>query len=820
MTKDSLKRFAVVDLEATGASSSASIIQIGIVIIEDNKIVTTYETDINPHEKLSEHIKQLTGITDHQLSKAPEFSQVAREIYHLLEDSIFVAHNVKFDANLLSEFLFLEGYELRTPRIDTVELSQIFFPTLEKYSLSDLSELLHLELSDAHTAIADAMATARLFLKIKTKIEQLPLATLETLLNFKDSLLFESSLLIEDAVLASSKTSMHSYNEVGGILFKPVIESVRTLKQFSQSFEINLALLGLDTRPKQLAFAEQIEETYGSEKASFIEADTGIGKTYGYLLPLLAKNRNDQIMICVPTKLLQDQMMKHELRQIQEVFGITCHSLKGPSNYISLEKFCKTLEDIDSNRLVNRLKMQVLVWLLETETGDLDEVGQKQRFLPYFDSIRHDGKNIASNQFKDVDFWERNYKRAYSSRVLVINHAYFIERVQDDKEFASQKVLVFDEAQKLLLTLDEFSKVSIDLLDFLRVIKNQLAMTENILEIRLYENLNFEFSQWLNNLKDGIYYLNHDEVNRFKKTLKEIKNEIDFPLFPPCFEEIDTLWLEESDEDNPKKIYLKGGANRFLDFKSFLPELKSLYFISATLFISDNISINDLLGFSDSICYKNKGEPSRQQKIWIDNQMPLVTKVDEVTYAREVVLRLQALLQTDHQIIVLLTSKKALINLSIILEEMNIKHLAQDKHGTAFSLKKRFENKEAPILLGLGTFWEGVDFSIGDKFIEVIPRLPFDNPQSHFLKKIDDYLLKNGKNTFYNYTLPMMLLRLRQAFGRISRHDKQLSAILILDKRVLTKSYGNLIYNYLNQFYLVKVERLKNYLAEIIKFLL
>lgn len=109
MTKDSLKRFAVVDLEATGASSSASIIQIGIVIIEDNKIVTTYETDINPHEKLSEHIKQLTGITDHQLSKAPEFSQVAREIYHLLEDSIFVAHNVKFDANLLSEFLFLEG---------------------------------------------------------------------------------------------------------------------------------------------------------------------------------------------------------------------------------------------------------------------------------------------------------------------------------------------------------------------------------------------------------------------------------------------------------------------------------------------------------------------------------------------------------------------------------------------------------------------------------------------------------------------------------------------------------------------------------------
>ncbi|MGZ7226986.1 exonuclease domain-containing protein, partial [Streptococcus pyogenes] len=78
----------------------------------------------------------------------------------LIEDAIFVAHNVKFDGNLLAENLFFEGFDLHTPRVDTVELAQVFFPTLEKYSLSHLAQAMDLELEQAHTAISDARATA------------------------------------------------------------------------------------------------------------------------------------------------------------------------------------------------------------------------------------------------------------------------------------------------------------------------------------------------------------------------------------------------------------------------------------------------------------------------------------------------------------------------------------------------------------------------------------------------------------------------------------------------------------------------------------
>lgn len=80
MKHEHFLKYAVVDLEATGAHAAAEIIQVGIVIIENNQITKTYQTDVNPHEPLSEHIIQLTGITDDQLAKAPDFLRWRRNL--------------------------------------------------------------------------------------------------------------------------------------------------------------------------------------------------------------------------------------------------------------------------------------------------------------------------------------------------------------------------------------------------------------------------------------------------------------------------------------------------------------------------------------------------------------------------------------------------------------------------------------------------------------------------------------------------------------------------------------------------------------------
>ncbi|MEG7102409.1 helicase C-terminal domain-containing protein, partial [Pseudomonas aeruginosa] len=96
--------------------------------------------------------------------------------------------------------------------------------------------------------------------------------------------------------------------------------------------------------------------------------------------------------------------------------------------------------------------------------------------------------------------------------------------------------------------------------------------------------------------------------------------------------------------------------------------------------------------------------------------------------------------------LVLFTSKEMLLAVSDLLDQP---HLAQYKNGEPSQLKKRFEKGERKILLGTGSFWEGVDFSTHPCVIQVIPRLPFQNPQEPLTKKLNQELRQEGKNPFY-----------------------------------------------------------------------
>lgn len=819
MMENTPRKYAIVDLEATGAHASASIIQIGIVIIQDNQIVNTYQTDINPHQKLSEHIIHLTGITDAQLGKAPDFSQVAKDIYELIADCTFVAHNVKFDANLLAEQLFLEGFELRTPRVDTVELAQVFYPTFEKYSLTDLSKLLNLELSDAHTAIADAMATAQLFLKLKKKIASLPKETLEKILSLADNLLFETRLVIEEGFEKAQLLSNQTHHLVGGLVLKQE-EEQSFERHLSNCFEVNMGLLGLDAREKQIVFAEMVEKSFEKSLPTFLEAQAGLGKTYGYLLPLLKQAHNEQVIVSVPTKVLQDQISSNEMKKIREVFQISCHSLKGPRNYIKLDSFYDNLASEGDNHLVNRYKMQILVWLTETDTGDLDEIKQKQRFEAYFDRIKHDGKLSKKSLFYDVDFWQRSYEKARHSRLLLTNHAYFLERVQDDKAFAQGKILVFDEAQRLFLNLENFSRKQVNLTQILLKMEKQLVETNSLLEQRLLESLSFDLSQAILSFhRNQKFQLSDKQIASIKQALSELTLP-ELAELQDCFQDyFSDFWLESRFENEKRTVYLNAASQAFLNFKDFLPETRKTYLISATLQISPRVSVAELLGFENYEFLSIPKEKNPNQKIWIDDTMPSIDEVAEEEYVREIVNRLLTMREIGQPILVLFNAKKMMLQVSEILDGKEIRHLTQEKNGSAYNVKRRFDRGETSILLGTGSFWEGVDFVHADKIIEVIVRLPFDNPGDMFMKKMSDHLLAQCKSPFYDYSLPLAILRIKQAVGRTMRRKGQKSAVLILDKRIFTKTYGQIIHKALNEEFYLSNQKSQNCMLEIANFL-
>lgn len=181
------QKFAVVDIETTGTNikEGARIIQIGIVIVQNNKIIQTFATNVNPKMLIPEGVIQLTQISNEDVKNAPKFEDVAKTIWNLIKDTIFVAHNINFDLPfLMSEFERVGFEKISIGGIDTVPLSQILYPTAPGYRLMDLSHYLKISHLQPHRADSDAKATAKLFIDLWDETQKLPVDTLKIIEKF------------------------------------------------------------------------------------------------------------------------------------------------------------------------------------------------------------------------------------------------------------------------------------------------------------------------------------------------------------------------------------------------------------------------------------------------------------------------------------------------------------------------------------------------------------------------------------------------------------------------------------------------------------
>src|SRR5215217_3489188 len=155
--------YAVVDIETTGGFASGNgITEISILVHNGVEVVSVYDTLINPEQDIPTYIESLTGISNDMVIDAPVFSDVADEIYELLHDKVFVAHNVNFDFSFIKHHLSNCGYELNCKKLCTVRLSRKLLPGHGSYSLGKLCAALNISLHNRHRAGGDAAATAEL----------------------------------------------------------------------------------------------------------------------------------------------------------------------------------------------------------------------------------------------------------------------------------------------------------------------------------------------------------------------------------------------------------------------------------------------------------------------------------------------------------------------------------------------------------------------------------------------------------------------------------------------------------------------------------
>ena len=169
-----MNKFAIIDIETTGGRArDERITEIAIALHDGEKTIETFETLINPERSIPYYITKITGIDDQMVAQAPRFYEVAKRIIQLTEGSIFVAHNVRFDYSFVQEEFRRLGYTYTRKQLDTVRLAREAFPGLGSYSLGALIERFNIKVKDRHRALADVLATVKIFEMIMAKKENM-----------------------------------------------------------------------------------------------------------------------------------------------------------------------------------------------------------------------------------------------------------------------------------------------------------------------------------------------------------------------------------------------------------------------------------------------------------------------------------------------------------------------------------------------------------------------------------------------------------------------------------------------------------------------
>src|SRR3989344_6945024 len=148
-----------VDVETTGRSvAHGRIIEIGIVRLEGNKIVKTFQTLVDPQDYVDPFVYSITGIAQKDLETAPTFGQIIDSVSEVLEGSIFVAHNVRFDYGFVRNEFKRYGKSLTLKHFCTIKLAKLLYPHLKSFKLDSIIDEFGIACEQRHRAFGDAMA--------------------------------------------------------------------------------------------------------------------------------------------------------------------------------------------------------------------------------------------------------------------------------------------------------------------------------------------------------------------------------------------------------------------------------------------------------------------------------------------------------------------------------------------------------------------------------------------------------------------------------------------------------------------------------------
>jgi len=536
-----LETFIALDIETTGLDKNLDkIIEISAVKFKNGIEVSTFSKLINPQRKIPKFIEGLTGIKNSDVIDKPIFNQIINEFIDFIDCNPIVGHNVEFDLSFINNEIKDSILDIQQMYIcDTYYLSLSVLYHLESFKLESICAKLNIDVTESHRALSDARNSGLLFLKLIDDLLLLDLNTLYMFVqcisnaNLFNSLLFNRIFEIQKNCVPRKEKKMFLKNNL--YEFKSNINNKKVTNP-SQILGLEGVLIQkfekYKFRKNQELFSKNCFDVIQKNNILISEAGTGLGKSFGYLVPSMLQAETNNIIISTSTHNLQSQLLSKDVPFIAKLLNkdIKALVIKGKNNYLCYPKLLNLIEN--KNKLIDneeRLRlMTLLLWANETLTGDISECNSfnVRRDKKIWDLIKFDKNTCykhSNNQSKC--FYLKIIENSKKSNVFIINHALLASNIDNEELlFKNPPIFIIDEAHKLVENFRSQLTNSISFFDFKKDYDLMKKIIHNIFENK---DMHGELLDVYNNFQNsGLELI--DSMNNFSNQYSNTKLENKF----------------------------------------------------------------------------------------------------------------------------------------------------------------------------------------------------------------------------------------------------------------------------------------------------
>jgi ATP-dependent DNA helicase DinG len=591
---------------------------------------------------------------------------------------------------------------------------------------------------------------------------------------------------------------------------------------------------GFEPRSSQQAMARAVEAALDEQRTLIVESGTGTGKTFAYLVPALLSGL--RVVISSGTRNLQDQLYRRDLPTVRNALVSTAHTtlLKGRSNYLCLHRLERTAEE---GRFVARGAAgqfrKIQSWARVTRQGDIAEFGdvaEESELWPQVTSTVDNCLGGECPKYADC-FVVRARREAAEAEIVVVNHHLFFADLGVREEGFAQLLpaadaVIFDEAHQLPeIATNAFSTAlsSHQLRNLCRdVIAEDVKEKSGFRELRAaaegteraaadvrlalktigrvpWSDLapRAEVASSFDTLRSQLHGLAEilqaaagagaglANCSRRAVDLEQRLAEV------TAGDDLDRVsWVETGERGFTLRLTPLNVAQTF---QSRVQQLgtKSLVYTSATLAVGEDFNyFARRLGLEDAQTaqWSSPFDYEQNALLYVPSSLPDPGAPDYTD--RVIDAALPVLQASGGRAFILFTSHRALRTAAErIKDRLDYPLLVQGSMSRS-RLLERFVDAGNAVLLGTGSFWEGVDVRGPALSCVIIDKLPFATPDDPVLKARATACSALGGNPFFEFQLPEAAIALKQGAGRLIRSAEDSGVLMLCDPRLFSRNYG------------------------------